>query len=449
MNTQTAPNYLPEVRNQYENYPYPAVDPELERTRIYIPVLEALDRLNYFCFSGKKDFSRPFRVLIAGGGTGDAVVALAEQLRDCPAEIIYVDLSQASMEVAQARARVRGLKNITWIRDSLLNLPNLGLGEFDYINCSGVLHHLADPDAGLKTLASALKADGAMGIMLYAKYGRMAVYQMQELLRLLNKGETDMQARVGNTKTMLSALPLTNWFHQSPRDVLNEVNSGDIGIYDLLLHTQDRAYSIPELYGFTEKAGLKILQFFSDDTRMGNNLYNPAHYIKDPALAEKAKALDSKEQHALAELLNGKIIKHTFYTAKSVPARPSPDDLDMIPLLGFDIFSEQEAICEAIRNAQDTVLLRQLSTGIDCIFRKTPHMEAIFQRIDGHVTLRDIFRMIMDSPSSKTQKANFQTLAQEFAIMFAAMGTYNWLFLRCKDTSPVVYSDVLQARVPT
>ena len=55
--------------------------------------------MNHYCFSGKRDFSRKFRVLVAGGGTDDAAFFFAEQLRGTNAEVVYLDISQASMKV--------------------------------------------------------------------------------------------------------------------------------------------------------------------------------------------------------------------------------------------------------------------------------------------------------------------------------------------------------------
>ncbi len=441
-------NYLREVREQYENYPYPMVNPDDEKKRIIIPIIEAFDCLNHYCFSGKRDFRKPFRALIAGGGTGDATTALAEQFRDYDdAEIVYVDMSTSSMAIAQERARIRGLTNITWIRDSLLNIPKLGLGEFDYINSSGVLHHLANPSEGLQILSDALKPDGAMGIMLYAKYGRTAVYQMQETLRIINKNEPNLQKRVDNAKTILNFLPETNWFNHSPPAVIQEVRSGDIGIYDLLLHSQDCAYSIPELYDFMGKANLKILHFFPDDRILGPNLYDPIFYIKDAALAAHVQALPLREKQALAELLNGKIIKHTFYAAKTIPAPASPEDLDNIPVMGFDIFSEHKGICELINKAEGVVIIRQIATNVEIILPKTPHMEIIFKYIDGKTTLKEIFRKIMDSPLNKKEKPNFQTLSFEFEAMYGILNARNWLFLRHKSTSPIVYPDTMLERI--
>jgi hypothetical protein len=71
-------NYIPEVREQYEEFPYPERDPEDERKQFIAPYLSRLDAINHHCFKGMQNFN-DFRVLIAGGGTGDNLISLAEQ----------------------------------------------------------------------------------------------------------------------------------------------------------------------------------------------------------------------------------------------------------------------------------------------------------------------------------------------------------------------------------
>jgi len=358
--------------------------------------------------------------------------------------VFVLDMSKTSMDIAKERAKVRRLENITWIHDSLLNIPTLKLGLFDYINCSGVLHHLENPDLGLQILSSSLKEDGAMGLMVYAKYGRMAVYQMQEALRLINGLEENAHVKVANCKAILANLPTSNWLHASPPGILSEMQTNDARIYDLLLHSQDRAYSIPELYAFTNKAGLGILDFFSDNINAGNNLYNPACYIKDPALEAKVGLLPLQEQQALAELLNGKIYKHTFYAAKKIPVRPDPEDPDNIPLLGEMIYGAKASIHEAICRGSGTITLRHKNSGTDITFLKTPHLEAIFQHIDGKSSIGEIIEKILDGRGNPAAAAK---LSGEFKALFTALHPYGWIFLRHKSTPLLVAHEELQERV--
>src|ERR1051326_8933002 len=121
------------VREQYEAYPYPPRDPADERVRLENSWYDFLEMINFYCFQGKNNFSQNFRVLVAGGGTADQTIVLAEQLRyNRYAEIVHLDVSETSLGIARRRAEVRRLKNITWLHKSLLDIPSLGLESFDY-----------------------------------------------------------------------------------------------------------------------------------------------------------------------------------------------------------------------------------------------------------------------------------------------------------------------------
>jgi len=49
-------------------------------------------------------------------------------------------------------------------------------------------HHLADPRAGMNAVAGCLRPDGAIGVMLYAKYGRIGIELLQSDFRDLGLG---------------------------------------------------------------------------------------------------------------------------------------------------------------------------------------------------------------------------------------------------------------------
>jgi len=155
------------VRDQYEALPYPARDPRDEAKRLIEGSPSHLLEVNHYVFAGRRDFRRPFRALVAGGGTGDATVMLAQHLADrgCPAEIVHLDLSDAAIRLAAARAGARGLGFVRFVAGSLEDLPGLGLGRFDYIDCCGVLHHLADDKIADLSDFVPLKFDGSENLV--------------------------------------------------------------------------------------------------------------------------------------------------------------------------------------------------------------------------------------------------------------------------------------------
>ena len=78
----TLPDAQSAVTELYERHPYPHRDPEDERKRVIGTWLDNLDLLNHHCYRGERDFRRGFRALVAGAGTGDGTIFLADQLRD-------------------------------------------------------------------------------------------------------------------------------------------------------------------------------------------------------------------------------------------------------------------------------------------------------------------------------------------------------------------------------
>ena len=105
------------VKRQYETYPYPERNPADESARLIEGSPSHPVEIDHFLFGGRRDWSRPFRALVAGGGTGDGLIMLAVKLVEigCPAEITYLDMSEASRAVAEARAAVRGLTSIRFV----------------------------------------------------------------------------------------------------------------------------------------------------------------------------------------------------------------------------------------------------------------------------------------------------------------------------------------------
>lgn len=321
-----------QLQAMYESLPYPARDPEDERKRLVRTGLDFLPKISHYGFAGQLDPERPFRALIAGGGTGDSAIYLAEQLRSRPAELVYVDFSRASMAIAQQRAAVRQLSNIQFVHASLLALDELALQPFDYINCSGVLHHLPDPLAGLCALRDQLKPEGVLGLMVYAQYGRTAIYQVQELMRLV-AGQTDQPTRLSLTWKMLDSLPETHWLKRSAELHTDHERYGDAGLADLFLNPIDRAYTVPELYEWLDQARLDLIAFADHPLA-----YQPEYYIQDPVLLSAVRKKTQREQQAIAELMSGTLIKHTFYAAKTArkPAALS-DSVIPIAAIGFDL----------------------------------------------------------------------------------------------------------------
>ncbi len=423
MNASTAPNYLPKVREQYEALPYPPCDPALDRTQLVSTGNDRLDYLNHRFFDGSQRFGSDFRVLCAGDGTGNSSVFLAEQMAQLGGQVVSLDLSSASQAIAIERTRIRKLTNITHINASLLDIPKLDLGEFDYISCSGVLHHLANPDDGLRTLAGALKPGGILGIMVYATIGRTGVYYMQDLLRtLFESGDVPMETQLSVTRELLAELPRTNWFWLNNHAFMNDITQyGDSGIFDLLLHTQDRAYTVDQIYQWVARCGLKFAEFIPQRSHQQVS-YNPMTHIKDPAARAIISALPIPEQQAIAELIRGNIIMHTFYACRGeVPCELTGDDHSLIPNFGIVSpisLSDSTNVCNALRAAAGQSMATITVPNVPHPIGLIPNLAVpdLLAAIDGQRTIAEILNLAHNAHPSLHRDdiiSQWNTLAHE------------------------------------
>lgn len=422
------------VRNQYEELPYPPCDPKDDIKHLTRTWLEDLPKINHYCFEGKNSFRNKFRVLVAGGGTGDATIFLAHQLRNTDAHIVHLDLSSASIAIAQERAKIRGLENISWINDSLLNLPNLGLEKFDYINSSGVLHHLPNPDDGLIALKSVLKESGALGIMVYASYGRTAVYQMQSLLRLINDKDDSTEQKLKNTKDILSSLPRTNWFMRAS-DLHTDHKNGDAGIYDLLLHSQDRAYSVPELFEWIEdQHGLNIEL---TDVYRGKSAYLPHMLIgtKNTGALEKIRKLPLRQQYAIAEILTANIITHSFYATPSATRKAPYGDVNYVPMFFHEAVTgpEMENIFNTNKNKGRIFTLQHPEVGVAFPVNPGKYGARILREIDGKKSFSEIFDIVRNDIQYRFDYPTDEILFASFKESYDALTSMDRLLLRHRD----------------
>lgn len=415
-------SYLHEVKKQYEDYPYPERIPEAEKGVLLSSKAASLDCINHYCFAGNKELTENFRVLIPGGGTGDCAIYLAEQLRDTSAEVVYLDMSLSSLNIAQKRAEVRQLDNIQWIHDSILNISKLNIGKFDFISCTGVLHHLSNPGAGLAQLKSVLAENGSIFLMLYGQYGRTAIYQIQDLMRRINADTPDVRQKILNTKKLLKSLPETNWLKFNENSFSYDMSS-DIGLYDLFLHSQDRAYSIPELYCLVESQGLKVDTMFEPDHPLGAMIFEPKTFIKDSSLLSDICKLPKVEQQAICELTFGQQFKHSCFISLKGKDPARLDNHSLVPVHGISGArnKSKEKLRDAFNDVQPKI---KINNCVDIIRR--PMTKDLYNAIDGKNCIAEILK---HTQSLWPNESLHEILAQ-FNRLFEVLNKLGLVFLK-------------------
>lgn len=419
---QSTPQSAPCVRIQYESYPYPPRTPAEEDRRLITGSPSHLAEVDHYLCGGRLGARAalglpPYRVLVAGGGTGDVTVMLAQQLADrgCSAKVVHLDLSDASTAIARARVERRSLTNVTFRQGSLLDAESLGM--FDYIDCCGVLHHLDEPLDGLKALGRALAPGGGMGLMVYAPLGRTGVYPLQAALRPLTAGLSPQQ-QVATARRLLQSLPRDHWLLRNP--LLSDHLTSDAGLYDLLLHSRDRAYTVDEFWDLIESAGLAVRALVDP------LLYQPKSYIKDPRLLKTLEALPARARAAWAEQAGGVLGKHIAYVShqaapNTAPPPPVPESLTAIPVLRE---IDGPALAHHLRPGQSLDLdWPGLSVSLP-LPRLAP---ALLARINGTDSLGEIRAALAAAGGATLDEAGF---LRQFQELFAALSPAGKLFLR-------------------
>merc|ERR1712195_19661 len=172
------------------------------------------------------------------------------QLREPPARAL---LQAGGGSLSIVRDRIEALSSnvdprmVRLVQGSLLDLHRLSLGTFDYIECAGVIHHMADPTAGLIALRRSLKPDGGIGLMVYAPFGRAGVYQAQAMVQALARTTGQnlrSEAITEMAVKLIDQIPETNHLKASG---LHDNDLQMPHLVDLILHPQDRAFTVHQL----------------------------------------------------------------------------------------------------------------------------------------------------------------------------------------------------------
>jgi SAM-dependent methyltransferase len=381
---------------QYEAYPYPARDPRDEAKRLIVGSPSHLREVDHWIFGARRPASLPLNALMAGGGSGDGTIMLAQQMARAqrPGRVTWLDRSAHARKVAEARAAMRGLDNITFQEGSILELPGSGLGPFDYVDCCGVLHHLPDPAAGLAALVSVLAPGGGIGLMVYAPHGRTGVYMLQDALRLLAPPGEPPAERLEVAKRLWKQVPETAWLKRNPL-IDDHIKGGDAGLYDLLLNPRDVAFTVPQLAALVAGAGLRI-------TCLVEPLrYDPDTWLADPRLRARTAGLDAIGRAALAEAICGNMGIHIAYCVRAddPPHAPPWADDAAVPVL-----RELDGPTMAKGLRHDGVLPVTWD-GLRALVPIPRLAGAILQRVDGRRCWGEIMDGVVAAGASREQAA--------------------------------------------
>ena len=370
-----------EVRAFYETHPYPAPIADLDRHRDLYRNPDRRRALSLLLWPTEKPRANR-EILVAGCGTSQAAI---HALREPDARVTAIDISETSLRHTRDLQQKYRLRNLDLHRLAIEEVGQLGQ-SFDQIVCTGVLHHLPDPDIGLRALRNVLAPHGAMHLMVYATYGRAGIYMMREYCRLLGVSrQSGGVARPRHHDRCAVCRPSNRRCRRQAKDF-----TYPDALADALLHPQDRAYTVPQLYAWLERCGLSFGRWFEQ----APYLPQCGAMARMPHAARLA-SLSPQLQHAAVELLRGTMTRHNFIAYRDdCPRESQPIAFDGDAWRGYVPLRLPWTLC--IRDRAPTgfaaVLINRAHTYPDLALPIDMAQERILAAIDGSRSVDEILR---------------------------------------------------------
>lgn len=398
-----------QVRDFYERMPYPAPLTSLDEHRDLYQNPNRR-RAQFHLIWPTEPLRENQEILVAGCGTSQAA---RYALREPNARITAIDISETSLSHTRELQRKYNLENLDLRQVPIERVQELGR-TFDQIVCTGVLHHLPDPDAGLRALRDVLSPQGAMNLMVYAPYGRAGIYMMQEYCRLLGISSSDEDLKeLGES---LKALP-------SSHPIANAMRSGldfshPDALADALLHPLDRAYTVPQLYDWLERCGM----FFGRWVEQAPYLAQCGMIANAPHAARLA-SLPAPAQYAAVELFRGTMVRHKLIAyrddrvGESQPITFTGDRWrEYVPI------PVPWTVCvrERLSPGSVAVLINRAHSFTDLILAIDKNEDRLFTAIDGKRTLAEILTVVGKDVDERRAVGFFERLWQYDQVVFDA-----------------------------
>ena len=410
------------VKRQYERFPYPRPEDSLDEYIRQDCFFDGCPDHHFHWFWPTRNKTQDLDILIAGCGAGQA----AKVALNVPsARVTGIDLSRTSLEHTRMLADRHHIGNLELHELPIEQISELGT-QFDLVISTGVLHHLPDPEEGLKALRRVLRRDGSMFLMLYGKYGRLGLYNLQDFARTLGLRHEIVAAEdLAKLRQTIDALPPDHPFRLNRRHFELDLQF-EGGLVDAFLHRQDRPYTIPDIY-----------RLLLDCALLMQKLVYRAHYapacsgLANTPFFDRIKAMPEADQFALTEAFRGSIHTHFFVACRD--DRPeetfkidlnAPDWKQLIPVRAFSLRLSKEDLPDDRHVgwiAWKNHAFKEIRLPV------TPIQAQIFNLIDNERTIQEI----MDGSGIESDRETLERLAQVF---FAAMVEFDYVWFKKPHT---------------
>jgi len=364
------------------NYPWPASVFLAYPTGISSLILN--QDIGYY---GEHRMPQKLKIWVAGCGTNQA---LFTALRFPDAEVLGTDLSSNSLSVCRKNADQIGVANLR-LEEKSLNDINY-VDEFDYIICTGVIHHNASPGDTLDRLSNALKKDGIMELMVYNYYHRLITTACQKAVRNFYDASSsyDMKREMILMRRIMNDFPCKN--------ILGDYLKGQLtfpeaAIADTYLQPVEYSYTIQSLEEMADASNLEYLNHCINQFDVKDNYLSWNMNFKDPELKTLYFSLPDVKRWQISNLLmfNESPMLWFYLQRKDSSFARKPEQDICNQFMETIFYVKPFQIQRYMLGEDDRYFLSDKNMSVLSLLPDDPKVRSVVQAVDGKLKMKDVF----------------------------------------------------------
>ena len=254
------------VAKMYKKYPYPFPSSKIKNVNELLNLFKFFSLENSFNFNTKN-------ILDAGSGTGHRIINVARHYKK--SNFLGIDFSDNSIRFAKELAKKNEITNIEFRKANLLEKID-SQNKFDVILSMGVLHHLSNPEKGLKNILSVLQKNGVLFLYLYGKLGGHERMIKKKIIMTLLKNKSNYKDGIKIIKKLQFDDLEYGWNIDSENK-----KERDSVIVDAYLHANEKLYDCEDIDSLLQNSGIFGYSIFGITTKTQGLLFSTELNLKE------------------------------------------------------------------------------------------------------------------------------------------------------------------------